>query len=335
MRVGLIGYGYWGRNLLRNLVHHPDTVELWVSDCALEQLEEVQRLYPQIKTTSDWSFLLTEDFCDSIVIATPTITHFQMAKAALLHGKHVFVEKPMVTSVRQAEELAAIANSKNLVLMVDHTFVYNPVVNRIKDELLNGKCGRINYIDSTRINLGIYQSDINVLWDLACHDLSIVFHLIDEQPRHIRAVGRVNPQWNTEDLAYLFLHYPSGLMVQINASWASPVKIRRMIIGAERQMMIYDDIEPSNKLVIHNYAPTQPVVPGSKSAALTDYRLGSSTIPKYELIEPLACAINDFYKCVRTGGRPVADALSAIKVIHVLERAEQSLKENGSLIAFP
>ncbi len=255
-----------------------------------------------------------------------------MAKAALLSGKHVFVEKPMVTSVREAEALAAIADAQGLTLMVDHTFVYNPVVNRIKEELRTGSCGKVNYIDSTRINLGIYQSDVNVLWDLACHDLSIVFHIIDEQPCHVRAVGRVNPEWRTEDLAYLFLHYTSGLLVQMSASWASPVKIRRMIIGAEKKMMIYDDIEPANKLVIHDYAPTTPVSRG-KSAALTDYRLGSSTIPKYDLLEPLACAVDDFCKCVKAGSRPIADADSAIKVIRVLEHAEQSLRENGSLIA--
>ncbi len=334
MRAGLIGYGYWGRNLLRNLVQHPDTDELWVSDSEPQQLEEVRRLYPHVHTTANWRALLTEGHCDSIVISTPTASHFEMAKAALLHDRHVFVEKPLVTSVQQAEELAAIATRKGLVLMVDHTFVYNPVVNRIKEEILTGRCGKVNYIDSTRINLGIYQSDVNVLWDLACHDLSIIFHLIDEQPSHVRAVGRVNPKWGTEDLAYLFLHYPSGLLVQVSASWASPVKIRRMIIGAERKMIIYDDIEPANKLIIHDYAPTSPNS-GGKSAALTDYRLGNSTIPKYELLEPLACAVDDFCKCVRTGERPVADANAAIKVINVLEHAERSLRETGSLIALP
>lgn len=332
MKVGLIGHGYWGRNLLRNLLQHNEIDDLWVSDWETERLDEVRKLYPQVQTTSDWTSLLAGGRCDSVVIATPTASHFEMAKAALLSGKHVFVEKPMVTSVREAEALAAIADAQGLTLMVDHTFVYNPVVNRIKEELRTGSCGKVNYIDSTRINLGIYQSDVNVLWDLACHDLSIVFHIIDEQPCHVRAVGRVNPEWRTEDLAYLFLHYPSGLLVQMSASWASPVKIRRMIIGAEKKMMIYDDIEPANKLVIHDYAPTTPVSRG-KSAALTDYRLGSSTIPKYDLLEPLACAVDDFCKCVKAGSRPIADADSAIKVIRVLEHAEQSLRENGSLIA--
>ncbi len=332
MRVGLIGYGYWGRNLLRNLVHHPDTEQLWVSDKNPLQLEEARRLYPHVLTTGDWKSLLDDDRCESIVIATPTASHFEIAKAALLHGKHVFVEKPMVASVQQAEELAAIADRQHLVLMVDHTFVYNPVVVRIKEELKSGNCGMVNYIDSTRINLGIYQSDVNVLWDLACHDLSIIFHLLEEQPSHVRAIGRIDPKWKTEDLAYLFLHYPSGMMVQINASWASPVKIRRMIIGAEWSMMIYDDIEPTNKLIIHDYAATPRGTDG-RSEMLTDYRLGNITIPKYESLEPLACAVDDFYQSIKTGRRPIADADAAIRVICVLEYAEQSLRENGSLIA--
>jgi len=333
VRTGLIGYGYWGRNLLRNLVQHPDAGEIWVCDKLPHQLQELRKIYPHVKTVQDWKLLIADDGCDSIIIATPTAGHFEIAKAALLMGKHVFVEKPMVTSTQQAEQLAALAEQRGLVLMVDHTFVYNPVVARIKEEIGSGRCGRINYIDSTRINLGIYQSDINVLWDLACHDVSIVFHLIDESPSHVRAIGRVNPKWETEDLAYLFLHFPSGMMVQVNASWASPIKIRRMIIGAEQRMMIYDDIEPTNKLIIHEYAAATGA--DKQSASLTDLRLGNSIIPKYESLEPLSCAVSDFFKCVQTGKRPVADVDAAIRVIRVLELAEVSLKQGGTLVALP
>jgi predicted dehydrogenase len=295
-------------------------------------MEEARRLYPQVRTAPHWAELLEEGRCDCIVVATPTSEHYRMAKAALLAGKHVLVEKPMVTSLAEAKELAAIAHERHLVLMVDHTFVYNPVVARIKEELSSGACGRVHYVDSTRINLGIYQKDINVLWDLACHDISIVLHLIAEQPSHVRAVGRLNPEWGTEDLAYLFLTYPSGMLVQVSASWASPVKIRRMIIGAEKRMMIFDDIEPANKLVIHDYAAIVPGLNG-RSATLTDYRLGDSIMPKFPMQEPLALVVSDFLTSAHEGQKPLADAEAAIRVIQVLESAEKSLREGGNLIA--
>lgn len=333
MNIGLIGYGYWGRNLLRNIMENGCADQIWVCDQNEERLSEAKRLYAGIHVTTSWLQLIQTAKCEAIIIATPTSSHFDIAKAALLHGKHVLVEKPMTTNIMEAEELIELATSKGLVLMVDHTFLYNAVVRRIKEEISLNKLGQIYYIDSTRINLGLYQYDTNVLWDLACHDISIINYLVAEKPSHVRAIGRVNKIWNTEDMAYLFLQYASGLLVQISASWASPVKIRRMIIGAEKKMMIYDDIEPTNKLIIHDYETVLTNNSRAKNQVLADYRLGNISIPKYEMEEPLKMMIADFFECICTGKEPVANSSSALEVIQILQFAGQSLKDDGRIIA--
>jgi predicted dehydrogenase len=329
MRIGLVGYGYWGRNLLRNIIETGAASCVTVCDSDPERLAEARSLYAAVKTMDSFEEVISSSCCDAIVIATPTSSHYDLARRCLLAGIHTLVEKPLTTDPGQAVELASLAAERGLVLMADHTFVYNPVVRRMRQEMESGVMGRISYIDATRVNLGIYQSDSNVLWDLACHDLSIIFHLLKERPDRVRTIGRHNAKWGVTDLAYMFLHYPSGLLAQLNFSWASPVKMRRMVIGAEHSMAVFDDIEPMNKLVIHQYPDD---VPGMRQQALTDYRLGNIIAPKYENTEPLRCMMDDFIHCVQTGATPLADAGSAIEVIRVLAKAEESLRQDGTPI---
>lgn len=331
INIGLIGYGYWGINLLRNIVQHGASGRVVVCDVDPDRLRAVQSVYINLETTTDpvADIWLNEEI-DAVVIATPTSTHYRLVKEALLHGKHVLAEKPLATSVAEVEELISIAAARGLILMVDHIYLYNPVVRQLKKYITEDFLGRINYIDATRINLGIYQDDVNVLWDLACHDISIINYLIDERPQSARAIGKLNFNSKVEDLAYLFLEYRSGLLIQINDSWASPVKIRKMIIGGEKKMIIYDDIESTNKLVIYDYVNN--TAPDPTKSRLIDYRLGDITIPKYEITEPLSNVIAEFYDCIRTGRTPLSDGVNALDTVRILERAEHSLRSNSAKI---
>ncbi|MEX2590958.1 MAG: Gfo/Idh/MocA family oxidoreductase [Chitinophagales bacterium] len=331
LNVALIGYGYWGKNLLRNLVQHPDIHQTYLCDQNESAIKLALKTYPTLITSKDYKDFLLNEKIDAFVIATPTSSHYQIAKAALEHGKHVLVEKPFVTSVKEAQELCKLAKAKEKIIMVDHVFMYNPVVIKLKEFVTEQQLGQMNYIDSTRINLGIYQNDTNVLWDLACHDLSIINYLIDEKPLAVRAIGRVHPAQGFEDLAYLFLKYKSGMLVQINTSWASPVKIRKMLIGGERKLIVYDDIEPTHKLVIYDYK-NQIKHSDSKESKLIDYRLGNATIPKYELTEPLKNVMDAFVKSIHTGNPPLSSGENALEIINVLEKAEISLNSNSDLI---
>lgn len=330
LNVGLIGYGYWGNNILRNLLEQTTFGKVVVCDINPERLEKVKAVYSGIQVTNKVDELLTNPNIQAIIIATPTSTHFDLAKKALLHNKHVLVEKPISTSVTHAEELISIAASRNLILMVDHIYLYNPVVKQLKKYLNDDFIGKINYIDATRINLGIYQEDTNVLWDLACHDISIVNYLINEQPSGVRAIGKLNMTHSVEDVAYLFLYYPSGLLVQINSSWASPVKMRKMIIGGTRKMIIYDDIESTNKLIIYDYQNAS--VNDLNKSRLIDYRLGDITMPKFEITEPLKSVVDEFYDCIIYGCPPLSNGENGLNVVRILEKAQESLRLNGVII---
>jgi predicted dehydrogenase len=327
----LIGYGYWGKNLLRNLLELLTSEQVALAEISSQKREYLAALYPGIELYLSAEEALEYSDSSVVIIATETHSHFQLAKMALLRGKHVLVEKPFTTSLYEAEELVKIAKEKGVILMVDHVFLYHPVIKKMKEYFLRNELGKINYIDSTRINLGIYQQDVNVIWDLACHDIAIVNYLVEEMPIHVRAIGRVNPEYGTEDLAYLFLYYASGMLVHINSSWASPVKIRKMIVGGQKKMLIYDDIEPSNKLTIYEYE--QDLRYDEHKTKLADFRLGNIIIPKYEPIEALRNVLSTFFECIRSNSEPLASGESAIPVVRILEKAQESLKFNGALIS--
>jgi len=331
LNIGLIGYGYWGTNLLRNLIESSSVSQVAVCDIRNERIQIINKMYPDILTTNDANDLINDPEIDAIVIATPTTKHYDLAKASLLQGKHVLVEKPLCNSSSQAAELVELAHRQKLVLLTDHTFLYNGAVRLIHENIQSGKVGKLKYIDSTRINLGIYQQDTNVIWDLASHDISIVQLLVDEQPSHIRAIGQYNSIHKKEDLAYIFLHYPSDLLVQINCSWASPAKIRQIIIGGEKQMVIFDDIEPSHKVKIYDFKAIESTDEDRKKV-LIDYRLGDIHIPKFSTEEPLRCMVEDFFNCIRTGGTPFSSPERALDIVRIIEKAETSLYNHGALI---
>lgn len=331
MHVGLIGYGYWGVNLLRNLIESPYVHQISICDIRKERLQKIQKAHPDIYTTENANDIIQNKEIDSIIIATPVSSHYDLAKAALMNNKHVLIEKPICPSSEQAKELIKIANDKKRVLLVDHTFLYNGAVRLIKDKISSNQVGKLKYIDSTRINLGIYQKDTNVIWDLASHDISIIQLLVDEKPTHIRAIGQHNSVHHNEDIAYIFLYYASNLLVQINCSWASPVKIRQMIIGGEHQMIIYEDIEPTDKIKIYNFESIGSN-DESKNQVLVDYRLGDVMIPKFSTREPLKNMLDDFFRCIIHDETPFSSAEKALENVIILEKAELSLYNNGALI---
>ena len=330
-RLGLVGYGYWGKNLLRNMIESERISKISVCDLNEDRLSLIQKMHPEVSTTISASDLIGDQNIDAIVIATPASSHYELAKMGLLGDKHVFIEKPATASSVELKELISIAHEHKKILMVDHTFLYNGAVHKIKEYIGKNEIGKLKYIDSTRINLGIYQNDVNVVWDLAIHDLSIIQFLINERPVQIRAIGQLNPTHLTEDLAYLFLYYPSGLLVQINCSWASPVKIRQMIIAGDKQMIIYDDIEPSQKIKLYEFSAVSSN-DKSRQEALMDYRLGDISIPKFSTNEPLKSALDDYLNCISNNGTPISSAESALEIVQLIEKAEESLKENGKLI---
>ena len=330
INVGLIGYGYWGEKILRNIMEHHLSGSITLCDNNKSRVNAVKSLYHPMNVTIQSADVFSNAGIDAVIISTPTSTHFNLARQALLNKKHVLIEKPVCTSSNEVEELIAIAEKNNLVLMVDHIFLYNSVVRQLKRYITDDFMGKINYIDATRINLGIYQEDTNVLWDLACHDISIINYLIPEKPTHVRAIGHRNPVHGIEDVAFLFLYYSSGMLVQINSSWASPVKIRKMIIGGEKRMIIYDDIEATNKLIIYDYKHQETV--DVKKSKLIDYRLGDITIPKYEIGEPLKNVITEFYDCILNNKKPLSDGQNALETVRILEKAQESLHLNEVII---
>jgi predicted dehydrogenase len=267
----------------------------------------------------------------NVVIATPTPTHYKLAKLFLEGGKHVLIEKPATMNYAQAQELGVIAKNKKLTLMTDYTFLYNPAVEKIKGFFNENQLGNINYIDCTRINLGIHQKETNVLWDLACHDVSIVNYLIEEKPEFVRAIGRVNKNFKVEELAYLFFQYSSGLLVQIRSSWASPVKIRQIVIGGDKKMLIFDDLEPTNKLKIYDYDNSRVKADDSKKE-LTEYRLGNVSFPMIKSEEPLENIINDFLQAVCNDKKPKIEYQDTLDIIKYLEKANESMNNNGELV---
>jgi predicted dehydrogenase len=331
MKVGVIGYGYWGPNIVRNFSMHPKCEVICIAEPREDRSSVAKRACPTAMLVQNHEELIEDPNVEAVAICTPVSTHYELAKACLLKGKHVLVEKPLATCSEEAKELIELAESKGLCLLVDYTFLYTGAVRKVHDLLRNGELGRMNYIDSTRINLGIYQTDVNVLWDLATHDLSIIYHLLPERPESLQAIGAIHPESGTEHIAYLTLHYPSGMLVHLNCSWASPVKIRQMIFGGSEKMVIYDDIEPSNKLKIYDYSPSEPSDEERRNT-LVDYRLGEVRIPKFPLTEALSVMVEDFYQTIH-GESPYYRPDMSLNIIRTLMKADESLRNEGKRIS--
>ena len=332
INFAIIGYGYWGPNLVRNFVATPNTTVHTVADLRPERLALVSRAYPSIKVTSDIDSIWTNTEIDAVIIATPVFTHFDLAKKALMSGKHVLLEKPMTDTVAHAEELIELANAHGKVLMVDHTFLYTSAVQKIKSLIDSGELGSVKYFDSTRINLGLIQQDVNVLWDLAPHDISILDYLIPAKPLSVQATGISHIHNGIENIAYLTVKYAHDFIAHFHCSWSSPVKIRMMLLGGDKKMVVFNDMESTEKIRIYHTAHTVSS-DEEKRRILVDYRVGDVFIPKLEIKEALGGMALDFINAIMTGSKPIASYESGLNTIRILEAAQISIKEQGREVA--
>lgn len=333
MNLAVIGYGYWGPNLVRNFFNTENSTVIIVADARRERLKIINGIFPTIHTTSNIEEIFKNELVDAVVIATPVSTHYALAKKALESGKHVLIEKPMTRSSFEAKELIDLANKQNKLLMVDHTFLYTGAVQKMKELIVNGDIGNINYFDSTRINLGLFQPDMNVLWDLAPHDISILNYLVDEEPYSVNATGVSHTKNGLENIAYMTINYKSGLIAHFNCSWSSPVKIRTTLVGGDKKMILYNDIEPTEKIKVYDTGYSVRT-DEEKQKILVDYRAGDVFIPKLSMQEALAGMAKDFISSIENGSQPLSDCIRGMNVVKILEAAETSIKNKGKEVIF-
>ena len=330
IRVGVIGCGYWGPNLIRNFNENYRTNVTAVSDLQEERLGRIRIRYPHVRTTVDYREILRDKDVQAVAIATPVSTHYRLAKEALDAGKHVLVEKPFTASVREAAVLVELADRKNLIILVDHTFVYTSAIRRIKEYLENGHIGDLYYFDSVRINLGLFQHDVNVLWDLAPHDLSIMDYLVGERPVSVVAVGAAHTPRGMEDVAYVTVHFESGLIAHFHVNWMSPVKIRKIIMGGSKKMIMFDDLDPAEKVKVYDKGIR--LSPKDRKAVyrnLVQYRIGDMHAPAIDSVEALKVEVDHFADCISAGKKPITDGEAGLRVVRILEAAGKSLKKGG------
>jgi predicted dehydrogenase len=329
IKVGVIGCGYWGPKLARNFHESPEMELAYVSDFRDDRLAHMQHLYPAVRVTRDYHALLASDV-DAIAIATPVWTHYRLAIDALRAGKHILVEKPLAASVVEATEIAETADRLGLAAMVGHTFQYNPAVNAVRDLINRGELGQVYYINATRVNLGLLQPDINVIWDLAPHDISILLHVLNLEPRQVSANGGVYVQKDRglHEAAYMTLQFPGGILANIHISWLDPVKIRRITIVGSRKMLVYDDIA-ENKVILYDKGVDLPPYSDTLEEFHLSYRHGPETVVPFEWQEPLRVECEAFANWIRTGQRACSDAWIGVKVVRVLEVAQKSLLNGG------
>jgi predicted dehydrogenase len=332
--VGIIGCGYWGPNLLRNFAENEAAELRWICDADEARLAAMARRYPAAQTTTDYQKLLAAPQLDAVAVATPVASHFQIAKESLLAGKHVLVEKPLTATAREAEELIDLAARNQRTLMVDHTFVYTGAVRKMKEIIAGGELGELLYFDSVRINLGLFQRDINVVWDLAPHDLSIMDYLIERQPDAVSAIGSCHIEQGIENIAYLLLHFPDDFIAHFHFNWLAPVKIRRTLIAGSRRMILYDDIEPTEKVRVYDKGVTTNRVESDREAdyqTLVSYRTGDVWAPKLDSTEALRYVVAEYLDAIRDARRPLTDGESGLRVVRLLEAAQQSIKQGGQI----
>jgi predicted dehydrogenase len=329
LRFAVIGWGYWGPKIARNLDSLSHATVSLVADTDPHRLTKLAVNQPWIHTTTRLEELFRSDV-DAIVIATPVSTHFHLAREALVHGKHVLVEKPLTTSVPEAEELVALAQEQQRVLMVGHTFEYNPAVNELRKLVQSGELGKIYCIEAERVNLGLFRNDINVIWDLAPHDISILLYLLDKKPEKIKVQAHAHVQSNIEDVAHLDLEFVDGMNAHIHVSWLHPCKIRRVTVIGDARMVVYDDTNPAEMIKVYNKGADVHADP------VVSYRYGEITIPHIDWIEPLHLECEDFANSIRTGTKPRANGEVGLAVVKVLAAAQEALekqiKQNAAAI---
>jgi predicted dehydrogenase len=330
--IGVIGYGYWGPNLVRNFSQARNGQVIAVCDQRAEQRALVQKVYPSIKTYSDVGEMLRNPLIDAVAIATPVSSHYALAMQALQAGKHVFVEKPFTASVEQAERLVEHAEKNQRTLMVDHTFIYTSAVRKIKELLDSGSLGQLYYYDSVRVNLGLFQSDVNVLWDLAVHDLSIMDYLVNRSPTMVAATGMAHVPGRPENMAYLTCFFNDNFIAHFHVNWLAPVKVRQTLIGCSDKMIVYNDIEMSEKIKVYD----KGIIVGQDDATIyqrhVGYRTGDMWAPRIDNVEALRIECEHFVECIEQRQQPLSDGNAGLRVVRILEAASQSMANHGQPI---
>jgi predicted dehydrogenase len=330
VKFGVIGYGYWGPNVVRNLQSIADAEIVSVCDKSSASRKRAHKSNPNVYVTSDSAEVISSPEIDAIAIVTPVWTHFELAKAALENGKHIFVEKPFASNVAQAEQLIDLAAQKNLKIMVDHTFLFTGAVKKIKQLLQEGGLGKLYYYDSMRVNLGLFQHDVNVVWDLAPHDLSIMDYLIERSPEALVAAGERHLN-GYEDVAFITLYFPDNVIAHINVNWLSPVKVRTTLIGCEKKMLVWNDLEADEKVKVYDKGVDISNREGLYEL-LVNYRSGDMWAPQLEQVEALRRELTYFVECVCNDCTPFNDGVAGLRVVKMLEAATKSLRKRGALV---
>jgi predicted dehydrogenase len=330
--VGVVGYGYWGPNLVRNFANTEAAQVIAISDLDPAKLALCKRLHPGVILTKDYQDLIRDRRIDAVVIATPVHTHYELALSALQAGKHVFVEKPLAKTSEQVRRLIKEAEQRKLVLMVDHTFIYTPAVQKIRELITEGVLGDVYYYNGTRASLGLFQSDVNVIWDLAVHDISIIQYILNQAPVAVSATGASHFARTPENMAHLALFFQSGCIAHISVNWLSPVKVRQTFIGGSRKMIVYDDMEPTEKIKVYDKGITIGESSETARQLRIGYRAGDMWAPHIAAKEALQTAAEHFVTCIRTGATPTSDGTSGLQVVEILEAASRSIAAQGSPI---
>lgn len=329
--MGIMGYGYWGPNLARNFNAANGSQVVMICDMNEQIYNKAKKNYPNIRVTKDCDEMINDPEVDAVAIATPVFTHYEIAKKVLDAGKSVFVEKPFTSTIAQAEELIELAEKKNLKIMVDHTFLYTGAVNKIKQLIADDVLGEIYYFDSIRVNLGLFQHDINVVWDLATHDIAIMDYLIGDKPQAVIATGSGHFNRGLEDIAYLTFYYPNNVIAHINVNWLSPVKVRTTLIGGQKKMLVWNDLEPDEKIKVYDKGVNVTTTEG-KYNLLVNYRSGDMSAPKIEQTEALHLIAEKFVEYVENGGSVVNDGMAGLNVVKMLVASSKSLNNKGEMV---
>jgi predicted dehydrogenase len=327
--IGVVGYGYWGPNLVRNFANTEGAQVIAICDMDATKLASSKRLFPGVVLTREFNDLLRDSRIDAVAIATPVHTHYELALAALRAGKHVLVEKPLAQTSEQVRRLIDEADRRKLILMVDHTFLFTPAVQKIRELIVDGALGDIYYYNGTRASLGLFQSDVNVIWDLAVHDISIIQYILDEEPVAISATGASHVVGSPENMAHIALFFQSSCIAHVSVNWLSPVKVRQTFIGGSRKMIVYDDVEATEKIKIYDKGITVNGNPEKAHQLRIGYRAGDMWAPHLSAKEALQTEADHFIACIRSGATPISDGIMGLRVVEILEAASRSIAEQG------
>ena len=332
INIAVVGFGYWGPNLVRNFSSLSDSEVKVVCDLDMDRLANMKRFYPEIETTTEFDNLINDTEIVAIAIATPVHLHYEMAKKALIAGKHTFIEKPMASTVSECRELIETAEKQNLILMIGHTFIYSPPVRKIKEIVRHGELGEIQYVNSRRLNLGLFQPDINVTWDLAPHDISIILYILKESPISVNCQGKAHINPEIEDVTSMTMNFANGAFATLQSSWLDPIKIREMTFVGSKRMLLYDDIAPNEKIKIYDKRVETPPYYDTFAEFHYSYHYGDMYAPHIKQYEPLNRECQHFLDCIKTSARPESSGYEGLKVVEILEAASESLKRGGAKV---